>query len=65
MVKITVAGRNLLWYAALASATLAISRSMIPNPESAMCDAEGAMRVVSVLCPLFFSSSKSEQEFVP
>ncbi len=53
LLHIPLGDKNLLWYTAVFSAALAVSRSLIPEPEDAMFDPEGAMRVVrvcSLLC---------------
>jgi autophagy-related protein 9 len=47
VLQVHLAGRNLVWYIAVFSAALAVSRSLIPEPEDAALDPEGAMRVVS------------------
>ena len=46
LLYIPLGDKNLLWYTAIFSAALAVSRSLIPEPEDAMFDPEGAMRVV-------------------
>ncbi len=46
LLHIHVGDRNLLWYIAVFSAALAVSRSLIPEPEDAVFDAEGAMRLL-------------------
>lgn len=46
LLHIPLGDKNLLWYTAVFSAALAVSRSLIPEPEDAMFDPEGAMRVL-------------------
>lgn len=62
---IKIADRNLLWYIAVFSAALALSRSLIPEPEDAVFDAEGAMRLVSHQLCFLFSSSVSVPPIMP
>ena len=51
LLYIHLGDKNLLWYTAVLSAALAVSRSLIPEPEDAMFDPEGAMRVVRCFGP--------------
>ena len=48
LTQVTLGGKNLLWYIAVCSAALAVSRALMYEPEEQMLDPKNAMRVVSV-----------------
>lgn len=46
LLHIQLGDRNLLWYIAILSAILAISRSLVPAPRDKVLDPDGAMKQV-------------------